>query len=126
MFNPLFIGDILIYDDYCMICSSSQKWDLVKLVVSQPFNKQTQFGLTFAKFTTPPDPDAPVKIGAFTLKKPLNTSDDDLLEDEEPVRIGAMFAKSLANKSGKSQSLFIFGQSLIGQINRQNKGSSLL
>jgi len=78
--------------------TAAQKWDLVKIVVSQIFNKQTQFGLTFVKFTAAADPDDPPKIGIFSIRKPLGLTNDE--DEEEPSRIGAMFAKSLSKKKG--------------------------
>jgi len=77
--------------------AAAQKWDIVKVVVSQIFNRNVQFGLTFVKFTIVPDPNEPQMIGAFTLRKPLGLMDEDD-DGSQPSRIGAMFAKSIANK----------------------------
>jgi hypothetical protein len=79
--------------------TAAQKWDLVKIVLSQIFNKHTQFGLSFIKFTAAPDPDEPVKIGMFSLRKPLGVTEDEDEDSAQPSRIGAMFAKSMASKS---------------------------
>ncbi|ODM91803.1 DNA repair protein XRCC1, partial [Orchesella cincta] len=56
---------------------AAQKWDLVKILVSQPFNRHVQYGLTFIKFTAAPDPNEPKKIGIFALRKPLGGVDSD-------------------------------------------------
>jgi hypothetical protein len=88
--------------------TAAQKWDLVKVAVSQIFNIHTQFGLTFIKFTA----DAPSKIGMFSLRTPLGGITDEEEIEEDPLRIGSMFAKSLANKNRNSASndfkLFLF------------------
>ncbi|XP_035677969.1 DNA repair protein XRCC1-like [Branchiostoma floridae] len=69
-----------------------QKWDRVKIVCTQPFNKNVQYGLSFIKFHSPPSgsPQAkknptPKKLGKFALK------DDD--DDEDKVTIGSFFSK---------------------------------
>ncbi|CAH1263828.1 XRCC1 [Branchiostoma lanceolatum] len=69
-----------------------QKWDRVKIVCTQPFNKNVQYGLSFIKFHSPPSgsPQAkknptPKKLGKFALK------DDD--GDEDKVTIGSFFSK---------------------------------
>lgn len=79
--------------------TAAQKWDVVKIVVSQIFNKQIQFGLSFVKFTVVGDANAPQKIGAFALRKPLGGLMDEDEDDSQHSRIGAMFAKSIGNKT---------------------------
>ncbi|XP_023221324.1 DNA repair protein XRCC1-like [Centruroides sculpturatus] len=70
--------------------TSTEKWDLVKIVCTQPFNKTVQFGLSFIKLHSPPEPiseenDKPVlnRIGSFRIK-------DD---DEAELSVGSWFAK---------------------------------
>ncbi|XP_070535037.1 DNA repair protein XRCC1-like isoform X2 [Ptychodera flava] len=68
----------------------NQKWDRVKIVCTQPFNKTTTFGLSFIKFHSPPSSEesektskttGTAKLGAFTLR------------DESPSKIqpGSLF-----------------------------------
>lgn len=91
--------------------TSAEKWDLVKVVVTQLFNKHTQYGLTFIKLTAAPEPksssDEPKKIGIFSLKKPLVMEDELGLgfeeEEDEDVRLGAMFEKSWKTKGTKGK-----------------------
>ncbi|XP_069974361.1 DNA repair protein XRCC1-like isoform X2 [Penaeus vannamei] len=68
---------------------ASEKWDRIKVVCTQPFNKNLQYGLSFvtvssaAEETTPTAPKA-IKLGSFTLKE----------EDEnDPISIGSVFAR---------------------------------
>ncbi|XP_076366956.1 DNA repair protein XRCC1 isoform X2 [Tachypleus tridentatus] len=82
--------------------ASNQKWDIAKIVCTQPFNKNTQFGISFIKFHSKPDSTTtedevsgelqiqPKKIGAFMLK-PSETSENDL-------SVGSWFAKRKDNK----------------------------
>ncbi|XP_013772266.1 DNA repair protein XRCC1-like [Limulus polyphemus] len=85
------------------LCTSNQKWDIAKIVCTQPFNKNTQFGISFIKFHSPPDLATtsedevsgelqiqPKKIGAFMLK-PSETSENDL-------SVGSWFAKRKEKK----------------------------
>ncbi|XP_013394562.1 DNA repair protein XRCC1 [Lingula anatina] len=67
-----------------------QKWDRVKVVCTQPFNKNIPYGLSFIKFHSPPDKtsqnatnEGGLKLGAFSLK----TTDED-----QSVSTGSLFA----------------------------------
>ncbi|OXA42604.1 DNA repair protein XRCC1 [Folsomia candida] len=81
--------------------TSAQKWDLVKLIVTQQFNTQTQFGLNFVKFRAPGDPTAPAKIGVFAIRKTgIGNDEDD--EDDEQFRIGTLFAKKMQKQKNGS------------------------
>lgn len=67
-----------------------EKWDLVKIVCTQPFNKSVQFGLSFIKLHSPPeavpeenDNITPKQIGNFRIR-------DD---DENELSVGSWFAK---------------------------------
>ena len=65
---------------------NSEKWDRIKLVCSQPYNKFIQYGLSFIvvhKGVTPSESAAPV-LGKFTLKPK-----DDL----DKISAGSFFAK---------------------------------
>ncbi|XP_072035262.1 DNA repair protein XRCC1-like isoform X1 [Amphiura filiformis] len=58
---------------------TSKKWDRVKIVCSQPFNKHNTYGLSFIKFHSPPEPGqestppkaegSSSKLGHFRLKE---------------------------------------------------------
>ncbi|KAL8625400.1 hypothetical protein ACOMHN_044543 [Nucella lapillus] len=69
----------------------SEKWDRVKIVCTQPFNKSTTYGLSFIKFHTGSDSSRPAqkegmkKLGAFSLKR-----DDE--DEEDDIKVGALFA----------------------------------
>ena len=69
---------------------AKQKWDLVKVVATQPFIKTTRFGLSFISITgtdgkevTEVKAEKVNKIGAFKLK-------DD---PESNISVGSYFAK---------------------------------
>lgn len=77
---------------------ANEKWDRVKVVCTQPFNKNITYGLSFIKFHSPPENSAasttsamattnddltnPQKIGAFFFRK-----------DEDDVKVGSFFAR---------------------------------
>ncbi|XP_076438303.1 DNA repair protein XRCC1-like isoform X2 [Babylonia areolata] len=69
---------------------ASEKWDRVKIVCTQPFNKSSAYGLSFIKFHTGSDSSKPSpkegmkKLGAFFVKK-----DDD---EEDDIKVGTLFA----------------------------------
>ena len=68
---------------------SKEKWDVVRVIATQPFNKHTKYGVSFVSLTGPnkviePDIKPVAKIGAFQLK-----TDDD----EDNISIGSYFAK---------------------------------
>ncbi|KAK3084243.1 hypothetical protein FSP39_010617 [Pinctada imbricata] len=69
---------------------ASEKWDRVKIVCTQPFNKSSSYGLSFITLHAPPEAGEKgggetgvKKLGAFMLKPEL---DDD-------IKLGAAFAK---------------------------------
>lgn len=67
-----------------------EKWDRVKVVCTQPFNKSIQYGLAFIKLHSPEDssskagPSPKATLGSFQLK-------DE--EDDADLAVGAWFAK---------------------------------
>ncbi|KAK3881758.1 hypothetical protein Pcinc_013840 [Petrolisthes cinctipes] len=72
---------------------AEQKWDRVKVICTQPFNRNTQYGLSFITIRVPDktgesqaSPHTPkvTKLGSFTLR------DDD---DNDPISVGSVFAK---------------------------------
>ncbi|GLV31338.1 XRCC1 [Carabus blaptoides fortunei] len=73
-----------------------EKWDRVKVVCTQPFNKRVQFGLSFITLQTsqeakPDDPGAPMSLGKFTIRP----------ESPNFLTAGSLFArrKELAGQS---------------------------
>ncbi|KAK4328413.1 hypothetical protein Pmani_001161 [Petrolisthes manimaculis] len=72
---------------------AEQKWDRVKVICTQPFNRNTQYGLSFITIRVPDKPGESqalphtpkiTKLGSFTLR------DDD---DDDPISVGSVFAK---------------------------------
>ncbi|XP_041373401.1 DNA repair protein XRCC1-like [Gigantopelta aegis] len=68
---------------------ASEKWDRVKIVCTQQFNKTSQFGLSFIKFHSPSDgkegetkPAGQQTLGAFRLKS----------ESGDDIPVGTLFA----------------------------------
>lgn len=57
-----------------------EKWDRVKVVCSQPFNKAVQYGLSFIRLNTPEEKDE--KLGRFAMR-----------DEEEVIPVGKLFAK---------------------------------
>ncbi|KAK3515767.1 hypothetical protein QTP70_030465 [Hemibagrus guttatus] len=65
--------------------SSQEKWDRVKIVCTQPYNKSIAYGVAFIKFHSPPDNDTPAatppkltKLGQFRLKDESQSSGSNL------------------------------------------------
>lgn len=67
-----------------------EKWDRIKIVCTQPFNKSIQYGLAFIKLHSPEEstskaePLPKATLGGFQLKEE---------EDETDLAVGAWFAK---------------------------------
>jgi len=87
--------------------TASQKWDQVKFVCTQPFNKHTKYGLAFVTVTSVAEETSAVdaavdaagvkkvtKLGAFMLRASPNNSDD---EDSAPPKVGNLFASFMAS-----------------------------
>ena len=76
---------------------SSEKWDRVKIVCTQPFNKSSEYGLSFIKFHSTPTAEDKKKeegikkFGAFTVKP--ETGDD--------IASGSLFAKKKTEPAEK-------------------------
>ncbi|XP_064393030.1 DNA repair protein XRCC1-like isoform X2 [Halichondria panicea] len=74
---------------------AEQKWDRVKIVCTQPFNKKEPYGLSFLKLHSPPDSEAtpPAKLGAFSLK-----------EETKDLPTGSLFFKKEPSTHSSSSS----------------------
>jgi len=65
-----------------------EKWDRVKIVCTQPFNKSTQYGLSFIKFHSAPDDSVPAQqkqttLGGFRIRE----------EADVGIKVGSLFAQ---------------------------------
>lgn len=75
--------------------AAREKWDLVKIIATQPFNKHSKYGVSFISLTGPPktQPTTPVsKLGAFKLM------DDNV----DSIAVGSYFARKKENKENDS------------------------
>ena len=83
--------------------AADESWDRIKLVCSQPFNKQTQYGLSFVKVRTK---DEANDVTATCDPTPQTNSSNpssssqnsrlgkfNLLKDSEDVSVGSFFAR---------------------------------
>ncbi|KAG8229896.1 hypothetical protein J437_LFUL009760, partial [Ladona fulva] len=64
--------------------SVKEKWDRVKVVCTQPFNKHIQYGLSFLNLNSPPEkvePKAPIMFGKFSLRD----------EEKDDIKAGSLF-----------------------------------
>lgn len=65
--------------------TSDEKWDRIKIVCTQPFNKHVQYGLSFIVLHGPSSlHNEDIKLGRFTLRKD---------EPESNINVGSWFAK---------------------------------
>lgn len=72
---------------------ANQSWDRLKIICSQPFNKHTQYGLSFVKLNGKFDsseniavsPEKKTSLGKFALKKEEKS--------EDQPKIGSFFAR---------------------------------
>lgn len=66
---------------------AKEKWDLVKVIATQPFNKHIKYGVSFMALAGPtivePKPEKVTKLGAFQLK-----AED---EDDTNIAVGSFF-----------------------------------
>uniref|UniRef100_A0A8C5RAL0 DNA repair protein XRCC1 n=1 Tax=Leptobrachium leishanense TaxID=445787 RepID=A0A8C5RAL0_9ANUR len=78
--------------DKLVKATAEKKWDRVKIVCTQPYNKNTTYGLSIIRFNSPPDKDDPspsdtspkvTKLGQFMLKE------ED--ENSASMRPGSLF-----------------------------------
>ncbi|KAF6736579.1 DNA repair protein XRCC1 [Oryzias melastigma] len=83
--------------------TAQEKWDRVKIVCSQPYNKNIAYGIAFVKFHSPPDKNDPptsspklTKLGQFRIKDESPTSGSSL----QPGSL--FFNRENANKSSTS------------------------
>eukprot|EP00794_Sanderia_malayensis_P011119 gene11119-12289_t len=78
---------------------TDEKWDRIKVVCTQPYNKDEPYGLSFIQLHSPPEEDKKMdqdnvtadtlkfktRIGKFTLK--------DESDEEDDIQVGSFFAK---------------------------------
>lgn len=74
---------------------SSQKWDIVRVNCTQPFNTESQYGLAFIRFYRTPDVDG--ATSTVVAEEGRNSSK----ESEELLKPGGLFR--LSKRSGKLQ-----------------------
>ncbi|XP_029387923.1 DNA repair protein XRCC1 isoform X1 [Mus pahari] len=91
--------------DKLVRAAAEKRWDRVKIVCSQPYSKDSPYGLSFVKFHSPPDKDeaeAPsqkvtvTKLGQFRVKE-----EDDSANSLKP---GALFFSRINKPSSASVS----------------------
>ncbi|XP_023338703.1 DNA repair protein XRCC1 isoform X2 [Eurytemora carolleeae] len=80
----------------------TEKWNIIKVICTQPFNKHTQYGISFIAVTGVSDAPAPpdhkskeMKLGAFKIK----------LDDKDDLAAGTYFNKRLVNSGEESGSV---------------------
>lgn len=71
--------------DHLSKATLDQKWDVIKVVCSQPFNKNIQYGLSFITLHSPPSTNpTPVDLGACLLKS----------ESASSFKVGSLFERN--------------------------------
>ncbi len=89
---------LLKSNDLNKICLN-EKWDRLKIVCEQKFNRLNQFGLCFIKLYSPSTLEDEINSSESLNKSLINIQDED--EDEtgkEQNKIGSFFAKKQAEK----------------------------
>lgn len=87
----------------------NQKWDLVKIVCTQPFNKKEKYGLSFIKLSSPADKSTEDKDKVGSTSSSSTSGSKKIggfsLRDEEPVpSAGSMLFKKSTSKEEPSSS----------------------
>ncbi|XP_046733414.1 DNA repair protein XRCC1 isoform X2 [Silurus meridionalis] len=80
------LNRVRFFSPHQLVKSTSQeKWDRVKIICTQPYNKNIAYGVAFIKFHSPPDDDAPgstppklTKLGQFRVKDESPSSGSNL------------------------------------------------
>ena len=79
-----------------------EKWDRLKIVCEQKFNRLNPFGLCFIKLYSPSTTADEASSSEVSSKSTITLNDDDDDETEkEQSKIGSFFAKKQAEKSSK-------------------------
>lgn len=83
----------------------NEKWDRLKIVCEQKFNRLNPFGLCFIKLSSPSASNEDENPSNVSSKTTINLNDDDDDETEkEQSKIGSFFAKKQAEKTSKISS----------------------
>ncbi|XP_036600454.1 DNA repair protein XRCC1 isoform X2 [Trichosurus vulpecula] len=84
--------------DKLVRATAEKRWDRIKIVCSQPYTKDSPYGLSFIRLHSPPDKEEPgsaaspvTKLGAFRVKE------DD--ETSSSLRPGALFFSRVSKAS---------------------------
>ncbi|XP_062032882.1 DNA repair protein XRCC1 [Lepus europaeus] len=78
--------------DKLVRAAAQKRWDRVRIVCSQPYSKDTPYGLSFVRFHSPPDKDeaeAPAQKGTVTKLGQFRVKEED--EGASALRPGALF-----------------------------------
>ncbi|XP_029431955.1 DNA repair protein XRCC1 isoform X2 [Rhinatrema bivittatum] len=82
--------------------TAEKKWDRVKIVCTQPYNKNLSYGLSFIRFHSPPDP-SEAETAASSVSAPRVTKLGQFVVKEEENSSSAMKPGSLFfNRAAKS------------------------
>lgn len=68
--------------------TATQSWDRIKVVCTQPFNKMTQYGLSFLKVHSQSENSSETKNNSVFGKFALKADSED-----ESISVGSLFAK---------------------------------
>lgn len=78
--------------DKLVRAAAEKRWDRVKIVCSQPYSKDSPYGLSFVRFHSPPDKDeveAPSQKGTVTKLGQFRVKDED--DSATSLKPGALF-----------------------------------
>jgi len=95
--NGLNVNKVRFFDTDHLSLASKESWDRVKIVCTQPYIKQSKYGLSFITFHSKDIPQKEpvqsqsIQLGSFTLRN------DD--ESDDILSAGRLFSKRNENKN---------------------------
>lgn len=107
---------------------SEEKWDLLKLVCTQPYNQNETYGLSFVNVHSPPVPvveenEKTIQLGRFKLRSNSDSDDDT-------ITTGSFFRQKeslpTTETPGKTMAAACRDASKLHQLNASSKASPML
>uniref|UniRef100_A0A0K8U2M4 DNA repair protein XRCC1 n=1 Tax=Bactrocera latifrons TaxID=174628 RepID=A0A0K8U2M4_BACLA len=104
--------------------ATSEKWQFIKVICSQPFNKHVQYGISFIKLRVDSEPNK--KITSLEHKKSITTN--DLANVSEPLntsQLGKFRMREESPESESESSSSLFKRWKASEMNNDSKSSPI-